>query len=60
MVANTVLSQLKRGSAGPVEASALVTNMTRPNGLAFNQDETLLYVANSDPQVLKCFSCMSV
>ncbi len=31
------------------EVSLVTKTLTRPNGLAFNQDETRLYVANSDP-----------
>jgi gluconolactonase len=31
------------------ELSLLTAGMTRPNGLAFSPDETVLYVANSDP-----------
>jgi gluconolactonase len=32
------------------DVSLLCRTMTRPNGLAFSPDETLLYVAQSDPQ----------
>lgn len=32
------------------EVSLLCRTMTRPNGLAFSPDETLLYVAQSDPK----------
>jgi len=31
------------------EISCLCKTMTRPNGLAFNNDESILYVGNSDP-----------
>jgi gluconolactonase len=44
MVRNKVLANLTHGSPGPVEAELLVSNMTRPNGLAFSPDGSLLYV----------------
>jgi gluconolactonase len=38
-----------RVSARTGEVTLLTREMTRPNGLAFSPDETILYVANSDP-----------
>jgi gluconolactonase len=38
-----------RWSAKTGEVTLLTKELTRPNGLAFSPDETLLYVANSDP-----------
>jgi len=35
-------------SSGSIEL--LIKSLTRPNGLAFNEDESRLYVANSDPE----------
>ena len=32
------------------ETSLLYNDLTRPNGLAFSKDESILYVANSDPK----------
>lgn len=33
------------------EVSCLCKTMSRPNGLAFNKDESILYVGNSDPNM---------
>jgi len=33
------------------EVSLLTETLTRPNGLAFSPDESILYIANSDPEI---------